>query len=54
MKIYRKEVQNMRVHVFRVILKNGEEFVRAEWGRTREAAMRTLWGVYGDNIVALA
>ena len=44
----------MRVHVFRVMLKNGEEFVRAEWGRTRKSAARTLFGIYGDNIAAIA
>ena len=54
LKIYRKEVQNVRVHVFRVLLKNGEEFVRAEWGKTRKSAARTLYGIYGDNIAALA
>lgn len=44
----------MKIHVFKVLLKNGEAFTRAEWGRTRKSAARTLFGIYGDNIVALA
>ena len=44
----------MKIHVFKIRLKNGEHFTRAEWGRTRESAARTIWGIYGDNIVALA
>ena len=44
----------MSIHTILVTLKNGEKFTRTEWGRTRKAAMRTLRGIYGDNIVALA
>lgn len=44
----------MTVHTFIVTLKNGEKFRRSEWGRTRKSAARTLYGIYGDNIVALA
>lgn len=44
----------MKIHVFNILLKNGEKFTRAEWGRTRKSAARTLYGIYGDNIVALA
>jgi len=44
----------MSIHTIYVTLKNGEKFTRTEWGRTRKAAMRTLRGIYGDNIVALA
>lgn len=44
----------MKVHTFLVHLKNGEVFSRSEWGKTRKSAARTLYGIYGDNIVALA
>ena len=45
----------MKIHVFKVSLVNGEKFTRAEWARTRKAAARTLYGIYGrENIVALA
>lgn len=44
----------MKVHVFKVILKNGEKFTRAEWGRTRKSAAREIWSCYGDKILALA
>lgn len=43
----------MSIHTFKVKLVNGESFTRCEWGRTRRAALRTLWGIYGrENIVA--
>lgn len=44
----------MKIHVFKILLKNGEKFTRAEWGRTRNSAARTIRGIYGDNILALA
>lgn len=44
----------MSIHTIHITLKNGEKFTRTEWGRTRKAAIRTLRGIYGDNIVALA
>lgn len=44
----------MKIHTIMVHLKNGEVFPRTEWGRTRKAAMRTLRGIYGDNILSLA
>lgn len=44
----------MKIHTILVSLKNGEVFTRTEWARTRKAAMRTLRGIYGDNIVSLA
>ena len=41
----------MSVHAIRVKLySEGEEFIRTEWGKTRRQAMRTIWGIYGDNI----
>ena len=44
----------MKIYTILVSLKNGEVFTRTEWGRTREAAKRTLRGVYGENILSLA
>ena len=44
----------MKIHVFKILLKNGEHFTRAEWGRTRKSAARAIWSCYGDNILALA
>ena len=44
----------MKIHTFKIWLKNGEHFTRTEWGRTRNSAARTIRGIYGDNIVALA
>lgn len=45
----------MKIHVFKILLKNGDFFTRAEWGKTRKSAARTLYGIYGaENIVALA
>ena len=44
----------MKIHTIIVHLKNGEVFTRTEWGRTRKSAERTIRGIYGDNIVALA
>ena len=44
----------MKIHTIIVKLKNGEVFTRTEWGRTRAAAMRTLRGVYGENVLSLA
>jgi len=44
----------MKIHVFEILLTNGERFTRAEWGRTRKSAARTIRGIYGENIVALA
>lgn len=44
----------MKIHVFKILLKNGEKITRAEWGRTRNSAARTIRGIYGDNILALA
>lgn len=46
--------KKMKIHVFKILLKNGEKITRAEWGRTRKSAARTIWGIYGDNILALA
>lgn len=43
----------MKIHTFEVKLSNGDVFKRCEWGKTRRAALRTLWGIYGrENIVA--
>jgi len=44
----------MTIHTILVTLKNGDVFTRTEWGRTRKSAERTIRGIYGDNIVALA
>ena len=41
----------MSVHAIRVKLySENAEFIRTEWGKTRRQAMKTLWGIYGDNI----
>ena len=34
---------------FHITLKNGESFDRTEWGK-RKAALKTLQGIYGENI----
>lgn len=44
----------MKMHTFKIWLKNGEHFSRTEWGRTRKSAAREIWSCYGDNILALA
>lgn len=44
----------MSVHTFKIKV-NNEIFTRSEWGRTRKAALRTLWGIYGkENMEVLA
>lgn len=43
----------MSIHTFRIHLANGERFTRCEWGKSRRAALKTLWGIYGrENIVS--
>ena len=58
--IQREELQKggeqfMRTHTFKIRLANGEVFSRTEWGKTRQSALRTLWGIYGkENMMVLA
>lgn len=44
----------MSVHTFKILFANGEKITRAEWGRTRAAALRTLRSIYGESIRAIA
>lgn len=44
----------MNIYTFKIIV-NGELFTRCEWGRNRQDALKTLWGIYGrENIRVLA
>ena len=44
----------MKIYTFHIIV-NGELFTRCEWGRNRQDALKTLWGIYGrENIRVVA
>ena len=44
----------MKIYTFRIIV-NGELFTRCEWGRNRQDALKTLWGIYGrENVRVMA
>ena len=43
----------MKVFSFKLLLANGEIISRAEWGRTRKQAIKTLEGIYMDPFIIL-
>ena len=43
----------MKVFSFKLLLANGEIISRAEWGRTRKQAIKTLEGIYLHPFVIL-
>lgn len=44
----------MKIYTFKIVV-NGELFTHCEWGRNRQDALKTLWGIYGrENIRVVA
>ena len=43
----RKEKCKMSIHKFRIQFPDGAMIERCEWGKTRNAAFKTICGIYG-------
>lgn len=44
----------MSVHKFHIRFADGAHLIRAEWGRNRKDALKTLRSIYGDTFEVIA
>ena len=43
----------MKVFAFKLLFANGEVIIRAEWGRNRKQALKTIEGIYTMKFIVL-